>query len=89
MLFIPKVGQSVALLVVEILIFASFKGLKGPKFNFSDSSQNLIIKVIFYSNFLEYGFMLMHIFMMISLVLTERKKKQQDPDYKKWTEKRE
>lgn len=88
-LVVPKIGQSLALLFVEILILASYRGLQVPRFHLSESSQKLIINAIFYSNLVEYGFMALHIFLIIRFMLSERKRKRTDPEYKSQIEKQQ
>ena len=83
LLLIPKLAQSLFLLVIEGYILKSFWDLEEPKLAIPVANQQILIKMILIASFAEYGFLLINIFYIVQMLCLEWKKKKKDPDYKK------
>lgn len=71
-LLIPKISQPLALILVETTILLGMLGFKDKTSTLSEPTQRFLIKVILYSNLLEYVFLAMNIFLIIKIAFQER-----------------
>lgn len=86
---IPKVLQSLILLITEFLFLLSFTRLDYPYFGLSEATQKSLIKIILVGTFAEYAFLVINVIAMVLTMLEERKLKKLDPKYKAFVEVRE
>lgn len=83
---IPKVLQSILLLILETFILFSYTKLKDKNFSLSVSHQERLTKLIFISNMVEYAFLAMNIYLILKTVIVQRKRKTADERYKRYIE---
>jgi hypothetical protein len=86
-LILPKVIQSIFLLVVEISMLRSYFNLENPKFSLPISSQNFITQVIKISTIAEYGLLFINICVIIMAMVQRSQRKKKDPKFKDHCEK--
>jgi hypothetical protein len=65
LLLIPKITQSVLLLILEAILLISFTKLEKKAYAIKESHQNDITKFILISNIIEYVFLLLYIYSIV------------------------
>ena len=85
-LLIPKVAQPIALILAETIMLGGLLGFEDKNSSLSEGTQNFLIKLILYSNLLEYIFLALNIFLIIKLALSDRQRMKTDPEFKKMIE---
>lgn len=86
LILIPKITQSVFLLLLEIVLLASYTSLTSQGFSLGPKQQNFLTQLIFYSNLIEYIFLALNIYLVIKLTLEQKKLQKTNQDYKRWVE---
>lgn len=86
LLLIPKVTQSLLLLVLEGIFLWTYIKLEKKAFAITESHQHLITKFIFVSNIVEYLFLVFYIYTIVNSFLEHKRKEKASKLYKKYSE---
>ena len=85
-LLVPRVSQSISLILIEFIFLILHLKLL-DRFNpLKNSSQDLLFRVFFYSNLIEYAILALNIYLLVETQLSERKKKKTSDKYKEYVE---
>lgn len=82
LLLIPKVSQSLILIILEIFLLVFYSRLENKFLSLTKSQQTKIGSLIFFSSIIEYLFLGLHIFWIVKILLEKRKKEMTDMEYK-------
>ena len=85
-LLIPKIAQPLALILAEVVMLVNLLGFEDKNSTLTEPTQRFLIKVILYSNILEYVFLVLNIILIIKIALSDRQRMKSDSEYKKMME---
>lgn len=89
LMIIPKITQSIFLLLIESLMLNSYLRLVDNNFPLPENTQNSLSTLFMVSNFVEYAVLLLTIVMIVRMFCQEKSRKQVDPNYKVYIEEKD
>ena len=88
-ILVPKLTQSIFLLIIEFIMLKSFLSLSNTKYALSEGVQNTLSTLFLVSNIVEYAVILLNIVLITRLFCIKRKRKELDPKYRIYIEENE